>query len=312
MAAGTEVADGRWPRQRPAGGIGPGDERVCSGLFFGGSRAELVMPNRMLRFVNPVFLVLGISFLAAVAIGARLFGVLGALFGLALGCLVEIVLFASWSRWAVAPTNRTDLETARRQLQVLRQPRRAGRAARWRAANILRSVDPDCAPLVPELIELLDHADFIIKSHLCEALGRIGPSAKESLPVLMELLKEHPFPAALALGGIGPDAKAAVPLLRKHLQAGTGNCETFVAMALWKIEQNAELLVPALLDVLNDDRAPHRRAAVQALSKIGPPAQAAIPALARALRDQDRSVRRSAAQALGNINPIVTGSAVLF
>jgi HEAT repeat protein len=270
------------------------------------------MPNRKLQFVNPVPLVVGISFLAAAAIGARLFGVPGALFGLTLACLVQIALFASWSRRAVAPTNRTDLETARRQLQVIRQPRRAGQAARWRAANILRSVGPDCAPLVPVLIELLDHPDFIIKAHLCEALGKIGPAAKESLPALMELLKEDPFPATFALGGIGPDAKVAVPLLREHLQAGTGNCQTFVAIALWKIEQNAELIVPALLEILNDDRAPHRRAAVHALSQIGPPAQAAIPALVQALRDQDRWVRRSAAQALGKINPIVSRGEVLF
>jgi HEAT repeat protein len=258
------------------------------------------MPKHKLPSLTTPLLIAGALFVSAAAVGAAVYGVEGTVAVVTLACLSLVVTYDRWARWAVAPEKETDLATARAQLEKLHHPRRS---VRWRAANVLRAVGPDCAPIVSELVGLLGHSDPIVRAHVCQALGSIGPGAKEAVPTLLELLKERPYPAVFALTGIGPDAKAAVPLLIEHMRAGTGNCETFVAIALWKIEQNAELAVPALLDVLQDESAPLRRAAVDALSRIGPPAEAAKPALMRALKDQDRWVRNSAAEALEKIAP---------
>lgn len=265
------------------------------------------MPNR--DPTKPVSLILGLLFITAAAIGAVLYGVLGAILGAGLVLLALGVSFARWSRWAVAPEKKIDLATARKQLQKLQHSRQS---VRRRAANFLRAVGPDCAPIVPQLVELLGHPDFMVRSHVCQALGAIGPGARGAVPTLIEMLREGPFPAAFALGRIGPDAGLAVPALVEHLRAGTGNCESIAAIALWKIERKAELAVPALLDVLKDESAPIRRAAVHALSLIGPPAKAALPALLLALKDEDRWVRKGAADALWEIDPsVATGAANL-
>jgi HEAT repeat protein len=256
------------------------------------------MPKHNLPSATNPFVILAMSLLIAVAVVAAVYGVVGAMAVILFAYLAIIVSNQRWSRWAVAPAKRIDLANARRQLERLDDRRRS---VRWRAANVLRSVGPDCAPIVPELIMLLAHSDWLIQSHACEALGAIGPGAKEAIPALIEMLKEGPFPAVFALRGIGPDAKAAVPLLIEHLRAGTGNCETCVAVALWKIEQKPDLAVPALLDVLNGESAPLRRGAVDGLSRIGPSAEVARPALIHALRDKDRWVRKGAAKALARI-----------
>ncbi len=281
------------------------------------------MPKHNLPPATNPFVILAMSLLIAVAVVAAVYGVVGAMAVILFAYLAIIVSYQRWSRWAVAPAKRIDLANARRQLERLDDRRRS---VRWRAANVLRSVGPDCAPIVPELIMLLAHSDWLITTifhcrgkgspcgccspliasraiinHACEALGAIGPGAKEAIPALIEMLKEGPFPAVFALRGIGPDAKAAVPLLIEHLRAGTGNCETCVAVALWKIEQKPDLAVPALLDVLNGESAPLRRGAVDGLSRIGPSAEVARPALIHALRDKDRWVRKGAAKALARI-----------
>ena len=56
-----------------------------------------------------------------------------------------------------------------------------------------------------------------------EALGRIGPDAKEAVPALIAALKDENWRcpllvSALALGMIGPEAKEAVPALTAALE----------------------------------------------------------------------------------------------
>src|SRR5262249_41415756 len=80
---------------------------------------------------------------------------------------------------------------------------------------------------VAELIKQLKGSDAAARGKAIEALGKLGPSAKEAVPALVDVIKKektftlHPAgskpPLRLlaigALGRIGPDAREAVPVL---------------------------------------------------------------------------------------------------
>ena len=71
---------------------------------------------------------------------------------------------------------------------------------------------------IKELIEHLKYKDDSVRWYAAEALGRIGPDAKESVPALIDALKKDKDDyvrgaADEVLGRIGPDAKKAVPAL---------------------------------------------------------------------------------------------------
>ena len=143
-------------------------------------------------------------------IGTALWGLDGAIGGLAVTAVVIDVSYQRWLRWAVAPAGRIGPDDARRNLQLVHDRRRS---VRWRAANQLRAVGPDCAWLAPDLIPLLKHSDFLVRSHAASALGRIGAGAACAVPALVEMLETEPLFAAFALRGIGAAASAAVPAL---------------------------------------------------------------------------------------------------
>ena len=230
----------------------------------------------------------------------------GLVLGIAASLLILEIAYWRWCQWAVPPTKKIDLKTARGQLAKLRQPRRS---VRWRAANKLRAAGPDCAPIVPELIALLNDADSFVRDFAASALGSIGPAAKEAVPALHELLKKSPIGAACGLGGIGPDARDAVPDLIDALETNHGNCRTLVAGALWKIDPHSEHVIPALVADLMHDRSGIRRGAALELGRIGPPAKAAVTALRKTLDDRDHLTRRLAREALSKIEPPIDSSA---
>ncbi len=259
--------------------------------------------------VNSRLVILGSAVLTAIAIGAALQGVPGAILGFGLMVVALSVSYARWSRWAVAPEKKINLATARKQLQKLHHSRRS---VRWRAANLLRVAGSDCAPIVPQLVECLSHSDWLIRSHVCGALCAIGTGAKDAVPALIDLMKDDPLSAAMALGGIGPEANAALGPLTDELKSGRYNGKTIFASALWKIGQRAELVVPVLLEVLKEESAGIRRDAVRVLAQVGPPAKAAVPALLLAMRDKDRWVRRLSADALRRIDPSIAAGTVQF
>jgi hypothetical protein len=91
---------------------------------------------------------------------------------------------------------------------------------------------------VPVLIELVKEVDLWVRVLAIRSLARIGPAARDAVPVLITALEDHRIvdsfdvpggegfgmdwallpvyrEAAEALGAIGPAAQAAVPALRK-------------------------------------------------------------------------------------------------
>ena len=94
---------------------------------------------------------------------------------------------------------------------------------------------------MPALIEVLDGRDSEMRVCAAEALGRIGPGAREAVPSLIrtvaqreviaesEVLVRH---AIVALGRIGPDANAALPILNHLFEKRLGDeGELVIAMA---------------------------------------------------------------------------------
>jgi HEAT repeat protein len=164
------------------------------------------------------------------------------------------------------------------------------------------------APAVAPLTDALKDGKPGVRALAAATLKRIGPDAKPAVAALVALVKSpgpEAAPAIDALGAIGPAAKEAVPELVKVLQtksrpAGPQPPRVNAAVALGQI--GGKEAVAALTEALKDkDRggivAVH---AAEALGKIGPAAKEAVAALQEATAG-DTPLSVAARQALGEI-----------
>lgn len=154
------------------------------------------------------------------------------------------------------------------------------------------------AQSVPQLIQSLGDPNPTTRMTAAEALGNMGPIAREAIPALARATRD-PFLSARAaaieaLGGIGPFAEAAIPDLMSALMDGK-TAPVYAAHALYRIGPAA---VPPLIESLAVPDIEGRASAV--LQKLGP---VAVPALKRALDDQREPVRSAAATTLARIVP---------
>jgi len=161
------------------------------------------------------------------------------------------------------------------------------------APEALASIGPVA---VPALIESLRSSDRATREAAMRALARIGPAARDAVPLVAGLL---PDPQAMeTLGAIGgfepligelkarPDVRLVGPLVRV-----------------------GEPAVPSLTALLHDDDPRVRRLATQTLGAIRAKAAAAVPELIRSLDDPDRSMRQRAMRSLGDIGPAAKDAA---
>lgn len=146
-----------------------------------------------------------------------------------------------------------------------------------------------------DLVEVLDSADWIVRSHAAQALGRIGdPRAVDYLVTLLQdnvkAVREDVARALVILG------EAALPRLRASLRHEDWLVRLHAVEALGKMR--VPDVVEDLLSVMFNDRdAAVRVDAARALGEIGD--ARAVEFLLTAMKDRD--IRPKAIEALGKI-----------
>ena len=181
-----------------------------------------------------------------------------------------------------------------------------------------------------ELMEALRDERQDVREWAIRALGRMGRSAREAVPALVDILFRDEISwtrrcVARALGRIGgtgaisaliraftdqnrsvrKDAMSsmkrigqpAVPALVKALRDNDALVRYSAARLLGRVREATAL--PALIEALQDKNAPVRGVAARALGSIGHPD--AIPVLIEASKDEKPTVRAASAAALGMI-----------
>lgn len=177
------------------------------------------------------------------------------------------------------------------------------------AIHSLGEIGPDAKSAVPQLRKLLEDRKVMTVSAAAIALWKIE-KYEPSIGVLGELVQSYDDRwSADALGDIGPEAKDAIPALLKGVQSRDEYLRDSAARALWRINRH-EAAIPALIQRLREAQPIARSYAAKSLGAIGRDAKQAVPALTEALRDQDADVRHFARLALKKIDPEAAAKAL--
>jgi hypothetical protein len=168
---------------------------------------------------------------------------------------------------------------------LLRRLRDRDTNFRWEAFRALKAIDPEALPAAaPALTAWLgeggDGPNELVRGWAVDALGEMGPEAREAAPFLLGVLDDRDSlilheTARRALRRIDPGALAA----------------------------HDREAVPALTALLASPAPSDRQAAAIDLGLTGARAWPAVPALLRLLGDPDGSVRWAAREAAARIDP---------
>ena len=142
------------------------------------------------------------------------------------------------------------------------------------------------------------------------AFQALGAVASNAVPALIPIFQENYFASPAvhhgileAIGGIGPAARDAVPALLSALPVLPEEDHANVFFELGKIHSQPGSVLPVLIAALQDPSVPVRNSALFALGQYGPDANSAVPAIQQLAGDasQDQRTLNLAAQALRQI-----------
>jgi HEAT repeat protein len=148
---------------------------------------------------------------------------------------------------------------------------------------------------------------------VCIAILSIGCTKKKEvtyegkpLSEWMKILKgEDPigkYAAIHAVMKIGPEAKEAIPILIETIREVRNNRDRRLLVACNKaLLGMGKEVVPHMIYLLKDETWEMRRGAAWILGKLGPEARDAVPALTEALNDPNPDVRTKAQEALKKV-----------
>jgi HEAT repeat protein len=172
---------------------------------------------------------------------------------------------------------------------------------REKAAEVLAAIGKAATPSLIKSVRLAE--DCVVRCVAIEALGAIGTTATDAVPVLIERLRDEDFVvrmrAAQALGAIG--AKEAVLALIESLRDEDIDVRAFAVEALGAIGPAAKDAAPTLVDMFRHENTCnlngrfHHESVTMALRSIGP---AAAPALRKLSRDKDSQLRERVREVL--------------
>lgn len=199
---------------------------------------------------------------------------------------------------------------------LLKQMQSKNLDERRAAARSLGDEKTASREVVSALIAGLKDSDFFVQRFSAQSLGKIGPDAREALPMLAELARsktarsEVVEAAAAALGSMG---SAAVPTLAEVLKStsSTPAMRRQAAESLGKMGKEARSALPAMVEAT---KAPRRRRAdpgadirievVTALGEIATASDKVAVERLEAMQEQrirDRNLTRAINMALRKI-----------
>ncbi len=156
-------------------------------------------------------------------------------------------------------------------------------------------------------IALLNSEDQKIRSRSCEAIGLMGPIAKDAVPNLIVAAGDVDglvrSTAMIALGDIGKGAELAIPTLVRRMLEAESDAE--IRDALNALAGIGRIAVPELINRFTRDKEANKFRLLETLGQIGPDAESAVPAIAAALgAARVRSTySHDLIQSLGRIGP---------
>jgi len=172
---------------------------------------------------------------------------------------------------------------------------------------------------VPTLLEILKasydddvtrgfNLNIEFQQDIIEALGKLGPGAKEAVPLLIQLLQDQdPIATGLhdsvvqALGNIGTGAVEAVPELKKIVDVNI-----YAADALEQIEPITPQVIATLMNEAKEYKTNPVTAslAMETLGKLNAQSSDILPFLISTTTDTDPNVAANAIRELGKLGPI--------
>jgi len=148
---------------------------------------------------------------------------------------------------------------------------------RMSAARALGRMVPPPDGAVHALAAALKSDDVSLCMIAAEALGELGPAAKDAVPALISVSNDSAA-AIEALGRIGPGAKDAIPALAEIVEGRNDEHSALATAALGRIGADA---VPALISALWTERGSERRIRAEDALEMG---REAVPALVAAMK----------------------------
>ena len=209
-----------------------------------------------------------------------------------------LFLFMTLFAWQTAASNPGEIESLIKALKS-KDP-----AVRDNASKTLTRIG---APAVPALVTGLSEADRRVRLITVRILNQMGTEAEESVPVLIELLRQENFfvheytsftnfreSVSETLANIG---SAAVPQLIGVLSDTDKSAAVPQLIEVLSDSALPQLIIESLSDT---DKSVHYYAAL-ALGRIGPEARDAVFLLIGMLDDEREDIREIAVTALGRI-----------
>jgi outer membrane protein assembly factor BamB len=159
---------------------------------------------------------------------------------------------------------------------------------------------------VPALIEALGHEDAWIRRCAADALGALGPPARDAIPELVRALgdddRDVPRHASVALTRLGAASSSKINALACHLRDGAASVRRGAAEVLGRSGEPAAGALSELLNCLEDSDGAVRATSLDSIVRIG---RASPQALTRALRALDPAQVGIVEQALRGTDPLL-------
>lgn len=174
----------------------------------------------------------------------------------------------------------------------------------------LGGIGPGAKAAVPDLVAALDKPELVVAASW--SLGMIGAEGEDVVRKLSSLLQNPETSvrknAIFALGRVGPQAKEALPLILPYAMAQVVNREDRILRkaaveALVRIGLDPKDAVPLYLKLLADPDWTVHGLAVDGLGNLGHAAKDAAPALAQMLREGKDRAASKAYSALQKVEP---------